>query len=95
MNRLNDVPAKARRAIYETAWRVYTASNSSEYATERALDTAWEYQVRASVSREIIREALEDVNAEVRKLLSRLAKEAEERSKKYAAHFPAPGYEKE
>lgn len=85
---MNEVSIEDRRAIYVAAWRVYTATSSNEYAVERALDEAWKRKVRASIAREIIREAIDDVNDEMRKFLSTLKKQAEDRAKKYSRNFP-------
>ena len=82
------VTSKERAEIYETAWRVYCSTQSSDYAYRRAGTVGDKLYIQPIRTDEIARAAIEKVRDLQRDYAKSLLNETKQRVDEYVAMFP-------
>ena len=83
------VTSKERAKIFETAWRVYWSTQSSDYAYRRAGAVGDKLYIQPIRTDEIERAAIEKVRDLQRAYAKSLLDETKQRVDEYVAMFPA------
>lgn len=78
-----------RAKIYETAWRVYCSTQSSDYAYRQAGTCGFEMHVSPIRTNEIARDAIEKIQKLQRAYVQNLLEETPERVDLYVRQFPS------
>lgn len=77
-----------RAKIYETAWRVYCSTQSSDYAYRQAGTCGFEMHVSPIRTNEIARDAIEKIQRLQRAYVQNLLEETPDRVETYVKQFP-------
>ena len=91
---MKEFPRAARAAIYDTAWRSYCMTQSSDYAMTRAYEKAYELGIDGFCAYDVARDAVEKVKRLMREYARTLLASAPERVETYMTRFPTPTYYK-
>lgn len=86
---MKEVLTQAERAeIYETAWRVYCSTQSSDYAYRRAGAVGDRLHIQPIRTDDVARAAIEKVRELQREYAKSLCENTKERVAEYCAMFP-------
>ena len=83
-----DLTPNERAKIYETAWRVYCSTQSSDYAYRQAGTCGFEMHVSPIRTNEIARDAIEKIQRLQRAYVQNLLEETPDRVETYVKQFP-------
>ena len=87
---MKEILTRAERAeIYETAWRVYCSTQSSDYAYRRAGSVGDKLHVAPIRTDDVARAAIEKVRELQREYAKSLLDHTKERVDEYCAMFPS------
>ena len=86
------VTPSERAEIYETAWRAYASTQSSDYAYRRAANVGDRLGIMPVRTDSIARDAIEKIGSLMREYAKGLIKETPERVKDYLSRFPNSPY---
>ena len=86
------VTPSERAEIYETAWRAYATTQSSDYAYRRAANVGDRLGIMPVRADGIARDAIEKIQDLLRQRAGELVKETPERVKQYLKQFPNTPY---
>lgn len=81
-----------RAEIFETAWRAYASTQSSDYAYRRAATVGDRLGIMPVRADGIARDAIEKIQELLRQRAEELIKETPERVKQYLKRFPSSPY---